>query len=70
MVDSNAEKPETSVQCLKFIIKIKIKIKMRKGVDMWTLSAKILTDCGNCLLETLNFSFICFLKLKYYLNFT
>ena len=31
MVDSNAEKPETSVQCLKFIIKIKIKIKIGKN---------------------------------------
>jgi hypothetical protein len=43
---------------------------MRKGVDMWTLSAEFLTDCGNCLLETLDFSFICFLKLKYYGTFT
>ena len=34
MVDSNAEKPETSVQCLKFIIKIKIKIKINLLSDI------------------------------------
>ena len=47
-----------------------IQADMRKGSDMQTLSAEILMDCGNCLLETLNFSFICFLKLKYYGTFT
>ena len=39
---------------------------MRKGVDTRTLSAEIWTDFGNCLLETLNLSFIRFLTLKYY----
>ena len=43
---------------------------MKKGVDTRTLSAEILRDCGNCLLETLNSSCICFLKLKYYGTFT
>ena len=43
---------------------------MRKGVDTQTLSAEILTDCGNCLLATLNNFFICFLMLKYYGTFT
>ena len=43
---------------------------MLKGVDTRTLSAEILTDCGNCSLATLNFSFICFLMLKYYGTFT
>ena len=43
---------------------------MKKGVDTRTLSAEILTECGNCLLKTLNFSCICFLKLKYYGTFT
>ena len=34
----------------------------RKGMDTWRLSAEIMMDCGNCLLETPIFSFICFLK--------
>ena len=37
---------------------------MRKGVDTRTLSAEILTDCGNCLLETLNFFFYMLLKVE------
>ena len=43
---------------------------MRKGVDTRTLSAEILMNCGNCLLETLNLSCIFVLKLKYYGTFT
>ena len=35
-----------------------------------TLSAEILTDCGNCLLATLNFSCVCFLMVNYYGTFT
>jgi hypothetical protein len=43
---------------------------MREGVDMRTLSVEMLTDCGNCLLGSLNFSCICFLNLKYYVTLT
>ena len=47
-----------------------IKTDMRKDMDTQTLTADILTDCKTCLLETLNSSCICFLKLKYYVTFT
>ena len=39
-----------------------IQADMRKGSDMQTLSAEMLMDCRNYLLETLNFCFTCLLN--------
>jgi hypothetical protein len=50
-------------------LKVILETDMRKSLDTWTLSVEILMDCGNCFLETLNFSFICFLKPKCYGTF-
>jgi hypothetical protein len=38
--------------------------------DTRTISKEILMNFGNCRLETLNFSYILFLKLKYYGSFS
>ena len=43
---------------------------MRKGVAAQPLAVEISMDCGNVMLAALNCSYIHFLKLKYYGNFT
>ena len=52
------------------VLMVRTRADRRKGVDTRTLSAEIMMDCGNCLRETPIFSFICFLKLKYYGAYT